>query len=112
MRETRFQIMDEMIRFACATLTDKPARNEFGIGAHRNPSPSVAISLCFHFSRTVFLFGQSESPNFVHCTRRHFKFTNALSRYREQASPNSTSNRLRVRFATPVIRTVDRSELP
>lgn len=51
-------------RFA-VTVANVPARNEFGFGINRRPSPDVATALLALGGGDVLFFAPDERPNFV-----------------------------------------------
>src|ERR1017187_2743617 len=61
----------------------------------------------------IFLsFGQANDQISSHCTRLAGRLTRPLSIYSEHAAPSSTRILAIVLLATPVMRTVERIELP
>jgi hypothetical protein len=63
--DLRPQKAEKFVGSASASVANVPTGHKFGIRAHRNPSPRIAKSLPFHFSRAIPFFGVRERPNFV-----------------------------------------------
>src|SRR5437773_1700483 len=64
-RQTRSQILDEMMRCSRVTATDKPARNELRIGVKCNPCPTITRSCRLLIKVAIPFLRINERPNLV-----------------------------------------------
>src|ERR1043166_9081712 len=54
-----------MIRSLCATISDEPTWNKFGVRVNRYPRPNVASTLAFKMLRDVLRFRVTKAPNLI-----------------------------------------------
>ena len=64
-RETAFQILQEMISATGIPLTDEPAGNEFAVRVESHPCPAIAAALRLLLRRAILSFRINERPNLV-----------------------------------------------
>jgi hypothetical protein len=64
-RQTRPQILDEMMRCSRMAATDKPARNELRIGVKCNPCPAITRSCRLLVKVAISFLRVNEGPNLI-----------------------------------------------
>ena len=106
------QVVNEFNGAVRIALANQPRRDNLRIGVDGNPSPHIAPSLGFLFGRRNLFFRTTKRPNFINLNSPTGQPAKHNVLHLAADSPISHSDRKTVFFATPVMRTVARTEVP
>src|SRR2546428_6652205 len=106
------QVVNELNGAVRIALANQPRRDNLRIGVDGNPSPHIAPSLGFLFGRRNLFFRTTKRPNFINLNSPTGQPAKHNVLHLAADSPISHSDRKTVFFATPVMRTVARTEVP
>jgi hypothetical protein len=112
--KTARKVFDEVTGALRIALADQPARYQFGIRINRGPEPRIASAGVVRCDlwRHVLLLGVAERPALINLHPFALEVLKHPVLVFGAERADFETSRMTVFFATPVMRTVERTELP